>query len=41
MPISTKVGSKHLCAVGIQVCSNKGPQSFTGEDNYEISKIQC
>ena len=38
-PISTKLGTKHPCLMGIQVCSNEGPRPFPRGDNKEIAKI--
>ena len=38
-PISTKLGTKHPCVKGIQVCSNEGARSFPRGDNYEFVKI--
>ena len=38
-PISTKIGTKHPWLNGIQVCSNKGPCSFSRGDNYKMLKI--
>ena len=37
--ISTKLGTKHPCVKGIQVCSNEGPRPFSRGDNCEIAKI--
>ena len=37
--ISTKLGTNHLWAKGIQFCSNEGPGPFPRGDNYEIAKI--
>ena len=34
-----KLGTKHPCVKGIQICSNEGPRPFPRGDNYEIAKI--
>ena len=38
-PISTKLGTKHPCVIGIPDCSNDGPCPFPRGDNYEIAKV--
>ena len=39
VPISTKLGTKHPCVKGIQVCSNEEPRPFPRGDNCEVAKI--
>ena len=36
---SAKLGTKHPCVKGIQVCSNKGPRPFPRGDKYYIAKL--
>ena len=38
-PISTKLGTKHLWVMGIQICSNEKPRPFLRGDNNERVKI--
>jgi len=37
-PISTKLGRKHACGMGIQICSNKGAGTFWGPIRGKIRK---
>jgi len=39
MPISTKVGRKHVWRMGIQICSNKEAGPFWGLIRDKIRKI--
>ena len=37
--VTTKLGTKHPWAKGIQVCSNEGPRPFPRGDNNEIGNM--